>query len=637
MSGFLKRWNLIPNFEMNPRSPFAKALFHPYTLFLLVAFAVYLPDRFNIGDINDGWMEIGNVIRTDVLLRGGIARTFGAIPMWFGLHLDFYDFRGLQILMLLFTVIRASLVFEIVKRMAPGSRLFALAAGLIAAFHPADRGFFWVGAIGLFFIFDVALAACLTAIAYLKTGARVYLLATIALQLIAGLSYSGYIPLMVAIPAGAWLLSRVDGEQLGVVNLLKLNLVPVLCVCAALFALHTGGNRDSMVADFDLLSAARGFRWAGITLSASWLDLFQVTSFLYLLPALLVTVFALQVAIFSDWHAQPAAVDPRAIWLPLSVIAIGLLVVGLCAYVPVLSFSKKGLWHAGFMLGAGTAVCSGLLALAVTFFLKKTAHLAVSEPVVRFQVVATEFAGLLLLALLSYFPYAISTVRFLPDRTLLGAGIFAYSAALLLIFALLSRYAPRGIGVLLVALVAGLVVVSGLKTRDYWVTQYRMQEGLLSALSKAIPQPAPRSFILVRLQTPYDEKRLQGFTYREAAFTYALEFMYGDVTLAGGFYGFGGNVVKFDDRGILTRPTRQPKTGNRLVRYDRLIVVDYDFKTREAKTLGVDWPIQPTELNKDFKGYVPPVFEASPNDKARTCMMLEPAFRPDYCKRGPIL
>jgi hypothetical protein len=214
---------------------------------------------------------------------------------------------------------------------------------------------------------------------------------------------------------------------------------------------------------------------------------------------------------------------------------------------------------------------------------------------------------------------------------MLGAGIFAYSALLLLLFTLLSRYATWRAGVFVLALLAGVVVVSGLKTRDYWVTQYRMQEGLLSALARAIPQPAPRSFILVHLQVPNDEKTLQGFTYRESAFIYALEFMYGDVTLAGGFYGFGDNLVKFNDQGMLTRPTRQAHTGNRLITYDRLIVVDYDLKTRIAKVLGRDWLINSTDLNQDFKGYVPPTLDVTPANNARTCFMLEAAFRPDYC------
>src|SRR5690242_5897090 len=113
MLSFIERWSFSPRAGTSLHSFLTRVVFHPYTLFLVVALAVYFPDGFNIGDINDGWIEIGTVLKADVILRGGIARTFGALPMWLGLHLDANDFRGLQILMLMFTVVRASLVYEI--------------------------------------------------------------------------------------------------------------------------------------------------------------------------------------------------------------------------------------------------------------------------------------------------------------------------------------------------------------------------------------------------------------------------------------------------------------------------------------------------------------------------------------------
>lgn len=609
----------------------SRAIFHPYALFLIVTLAVYLPDGFNIGDINDGWIELGYVIKVDALLKGGLARMFGGLPMWLGLHIDPFDFRGLQIFMLLFTVIRGSLVYEIVNRMTPQARLFSVAAGLIACFHPADRGFFWVGAIGLFFVFDVALAACLCAIVYLENRSWTCLLATVVLQLVAGLSYPGYIPLMLAIPAGALVLSHMRGSRASLVSLASVNIGLVLSVCVALLVLHKGTGRDSKVADFNLHSALLGYQWAVATLATSWSALLQALNAWYILPASLAAAFTLQVAVFLGRPAIQPIAGQRYAWIPLVMVGVGLLGLGLLPQSPGPISSKNGISWTTIAIDAVALFCSIVLLLSAAYFFKINSRDAAPAPEMKRRLILTTVSGLLGLAVISYFPYAVSTVRFLPDRTLLAAGVFGYGALLLVVFSLLARYLSWHAGVIAVSVLAGIVVLSGLKTRDYWVTQYRLQEGLLSALAETVPRPAPGTFILVHLQTPYDERRLQGFTYREEAFSDALDFMYGDVTLQGGFYGFGDNIVEFSDQGMLTRRMKAPYLGNKLIAYDKLIVVDYDFQHKVANVVGRDLLVHTTQLGGASIGYVPPTLEATPSEASLSCSMLEPAYRPSYC------
>lgn len=541
----------------------AALLFHPYVLFLIVALAVWLPDGFRIGDTNDGWMQIGTVLQTHGALRSNIPRMFGGVPMWLGMHLDPGGFIGLQAIMLVFTLFRGVLLYEIATRLVPGSRCFALAAGLAAEFQPADRSYFWLGASGLHLSFVTALAACLFAIVHLQSRSRASLLAALAFQFLSGFTYPGFIPLMTLLPVGAWVLKRLAGETPSPLYLIKMNAVVAIAIVGDLVMMHYGKGRDTAVADLNLHDAFAGFGWAAANLARAPFLLSHDMHSRYWLPAVLAALFGLGTATLG---LSPHAAEAPATPLPL----------------------------------------------------RRT---------------AVVFAGLIGLSLLSYLPYSISTVRFLPDRTLLGAGLFGYCALLLLVFALLPerKALSRPLALAAVVFLTGLCVVTGLVKREFWVREYRQQEHLLSALAATLPHPPPGSFILVHLQDPADAHQLRGFTTREAAFIVALRYLYADMSLNGGFVGFDANRVAFDADGMHTRKTMLPDSDKLFTDYGHLIAVDYVPADAAVHILGKDWLVPQTGLKAAAVDYAPPPATAAADADARICSMLEPAYRPVYC------
>ena len=539
----------------------APRLFHPYALFLVVALAVWIPEGFRIGDTNDGWLQVGTVLQSDAAFRSNVARTFGGLPMWLGMHLDPGGFVGLQAVMLLFTLLRGVLMFEIARRLVPGNRWFALAAGLLAEFQPADRSYFWLGASGLHFAYVTALASCLAAVMHLRSRSRETLLATMALQFVSGFTYPGFVPLMVALPAGAWLLARVRGEAAGPAYLAKVNAMVAVAVVADVLLIHFGRGRDTAVADLSVMDALAGFGWAGANL------------------------VKLPFALSNGMHSR--------YWLP--------------------------------------AILAGLFGLGTALIGLGRPAAAPAAPPRRETAVAC--AGLFGLALLSYLPYSIATVRFLPDRTLLGAGLFTYAALLLVFFTVLRDDKPAGrrLAVAALALLSGYVALTGLVKRDFWVREYRQQEHLLSALATTLPHPPPGSFILVNLQSPADAHVLRGFTTREAAFIVALRYLYGDTSLNGGFVGFEDNRVRFDTEGVHARKTMLPDSDKLFADYSHLIAVDYFPDQPAVNPLDKTWLAQQSGLWPGALKYAPPAPGAAPADEARICSMLEPAYRPAYC------
>ena len=537
-----------------------RVLLHPYTFFLALALAVWLPDGFNIGDTGDGWLQLGTVIESDAMLRKIVPRMFGGLPMWLGLHLDTHGFRGLQAIMLAFTVLRAALMYEIAARLVPGNRHFALAAGLLTAFHPADRSFFWLGASGLHFAFVTALAGCLCAVLYLQGGRYRYLFLAFVFQFLSGFTYSGFLPLMVALPAGAWYMESLAGRPKSAWFLLQANIVIVAAVVADLVMIHGGQGRDSHVVDLSAYWAIKGYIWTLGQVLGAWWDLLVGLRLWYLLPAMVMGLYAALLLLWGKRHdtGPVSGAVPKTKWL---------------------------VW------------------------------------------------GLFALAALSYLPYSLSSVRYLPDRTLLGAGLFVYCALFLLLAGRQTKFGREQLAAVLFVLLAALTTLTGLEKRQYWLDSYRQQERLLSALAAVLPQPPAGSFILVRLPRPDDAGLLNDFTYREPTFTEALRYMYGDLSLRGGFYGFGKDRVSFDANGMTSRLT-PPGVGKRIVSgYPDLIVVDYFPGDGGARILDGPGLRDAAGLKADAAGYAPrPV--TMPGAGALMCGMLETNLRPAYCA-GP--
>ena len=533
-------------------------LLHPYTLFLLVALATWLLDGFNIGYVNDGWVQLA---AGKTLANYHSTRVFGIFPRSLGLLLVPSGFQGLQMVLLALTVLRGVLMFEIVKRLIPSRPLFAVAAGLVALFHPADEVYFWVDAVGVCFALVLALICCLAALVHLQTRSRESLATLLFFQLLSCFTYSAFLPLIIGFPVGAWLLRRAEGYRDSPLYLLKTSLLVLAFVGFEAGMAAQGFTRDSAVADVNLHSALLGY--------------------------------AFQSHMFGETLEDFFTSSMRVYWLVA-------LPVGLAAwYVGASLYGKQGDMRL--------------------------------EGKRSWRFYALLVAGLSVLAALSYLPYAVSTQRFDNTRMLLAAGIFIYMIFLLPLFVLLPKYLHvKHAFAALLAVLAMCVVVTGLEHRQWWVSMYRTQEGLMSAIAAVVPDPPPGSVIVVNLHRGWQAKALAGFYNRRNAFSSALGLMYGDIDLQAGFTDFEQPPFVFDRASLEVR-SQIPSDMGLVVPYDRLVLVDY-LPDGSAHILDRAWLQRWAPKGMDLSAYKPGDYGSAPGEGAIICTMLEKDHRPAYCR-----
>jgi hypothetical protein len=237
-------------------------------------------------------------------------------------------------------------------------------------------------------------------------------------------------------------------------------------------------------------------------------------------------------------------------------------------------------------------------------------------------------AGLLLLVLASYLPYSISKVRYKDSRTLLAAGMFAYTALWVVLLAWLQPRLHKAVPMLLLMALTGYTVLVGQYQRDTWVKPYRAEEQLLAGIAASVPHPIPGTVFLVYLHNPAQAGVIDGFYNREMAFAIALEQMYGDPTLSGGFFGFGGDQVSLNADGVRMRGFYHSE--GEMQRYPSLIMLDAP-PDAAATVLGTAWLKQQAGPHAVAAiGYVP-LFGRQPGGDAIMCSMLESDLRPAYC------
>lgn len=306
-------------------------LLHPYLLFLLVALAVWWPDGYNIGLVNDGWAKLA--ASDDTLIRLS-TRAFGAFAFRLSKMLAWNNFESWQYMLLVLTVMRAALWFEVVRRIFPRHRMFAIACGLITLFHPADGFYFWVDAIGIDFAYVLTLAFCLAALANLQTGSRVSLAALYFFQLLACLTYSGFLLIIIAFPVGIWILRRIEGAKVHVHYLLKTT-VPILLFIGlvAVLSSHDVG-REGKVMDASLHGVIAGFAFAAKTLVGCFRWFWSASEPAYWMIAVLPGVFAYMTeaaGAASPERAGPQEPKPRAYY---AAVLVGLLILSALSYMP---------------------------------------------------------------------------------------------------------------------------------------------------------------------------------------------------------------------------------------------------------------------------------------------------------------
>ena len=337
-----------------------QVLLHPYALFLLLALIPFLYTGFDIGPANDGWIKLGGFLAGGSIYNINTTRVFGGMPRDLGMLLGGGGFAGWQGFLLLFTVLRGVLFYEIVRRLFPEVRAFAVACGLIAIFQPADAVDFWVDVTGVQMALVTALAACLGALVYLQTGRRAALLAMLLFQLFTCLTYSAFLLLMLAFPLGAWLLRRAEGLAAGWLYLLRCCWLPIAYVAfqAVLVLLHFG--HEGQVADLRPLRILGGYGLESLVFlqnSVEWIADLHWAYLPWALPVVALAWFTARSA-----GAQERATHTRRWWLLL---CLGLLALAAACYFPyAVSAVRLGGRRQLFM----AAVFLYMLALLPLFF-----------------------------------------------------------------------------------------------------------------------------------------------------------------------------------------------------------------------------------------------------------------------------
>ena len=307
-----------------------QVLLHPYALFLLLALIPFLYTGFDIGPANDGWIKLGGFLAGAPIYTTHTTRMFGGMPRDLGMLLGGGGFAAWQGFLLLFTLLRGVLFYEIVRRLFPERGAFAVACGLVAIFQPADAVDFWVDVTGVQMALVTALAACLGALVYLQTGRRTALLAVLLFQLFTCLTYSAFLLLMVAFPLGAWLLRRAEGQAAGWLYLLRCCSLPVAYVIfqAVLVLVHVG--HEGQVADLRPLRILGGYGLESVIFlrnSAAWLGELRWGYLAWALPPAVLAWFTARHAS----AAQQPVLKPRRWWLLL---CLGLLALAAACYFP---------------------------------------------------------------------------------------------------------------------------------------------------------------------------------------------------------------------------------------------------------------------------------------------------------------
>ncbi|HET7176859.1 MAG TPA: hypothetical protein VFK21_12760 [Gammaproteobacteria bacterium] len=263
-----------------------KLLLHPWVLFVVVSLAVWWPDGFNIGPVNDGWIGLGadNILPDQFKTRVFNSFFFRDV----GMHLVSNSFLGWEAVLFVATVLRGVLAYEIIKRLFPGRALFAVACGLIALYHPADNSYFWLDAVGIPCGLACALASILAAMLHLQSGSRASLLAMYALQLLTCFNYTAFLPLVIMAPVLIWLVRRLKDPRTRAFYLFKTSVLVGVFIVFQAYLASRGVGREGVVIDLSLRGIIAGYEYV----VRVWLHSRPTFTITYLLVALVPGVFA---------------------------------------------------------------------------------------------------------------------------------------------------------------------------------------------------------------------------------------------------------------------------------------------------------------------------------------------------------
>ena len=560
-------------------------LFHPYVLFVALALAAWLPDGFSIGPfMSDDLMLFMTNSGSRHILDAVHTRLLRDIPTWIGLHITPHGFQGWQAVVLVLTVLRSILMYEIVERMLPGNRLFAVLCGLLAAFHPADSGYFWLNSTGAKFGLVLSLAAALCALVYLEKGGWLTLSAMFLLQLMAGFTYPGYFLLMLAIPVGAWILRRMEGGGPGFAYLAKISPLILLIGLFDVISANRHMGWDYRIANPNLALALAGYGSAIEQNLFAFFDLAWDFKAEYLIPALLIAFFVAAAA----WRLlknEGSGSTPMP-WPRVAVVVCGFLGLALLSYLPY-SITFERFDDRRQLYGMGLFTYGAFLFLLCTVLSR---YIRSRAPLL---VVAALVGGVATVAALEKREYPVAEYRNI--ESVLGA---------------IAAVAPNP------------------KPHSFVLVDLPDKQQATD-LAYIYRSDAPFSFLL---RFMYRDRTLAGAFYG-----------FGKTRS----YAAVDSMHVYPDHGMMSNNFRIQQHGwRRLIKpdkvyppmavpYERLVLLDYR-PSGEAALLDRNWLAAdaPTKMEPARLSYMPPDVGMRPPHRALVCSLLESRFRPAYCSSG---
>ncbi len=551
----------------------AEMLLHPYVLFCLIPLLVYLPQGFNIGPVNDGWIMLATTLKPHGLRVPDTTRIFGSFARSVGILISSDSFVGWQSVLLVLTILRGIIFYELGRLFLPGNRLFALVFGLCALFHPLDNMFFWVDASGIDLAFLALGLSCLCALAYLENGKRSYLVGAVLLQVVTAFSYTAFMLLMFAIPVGAWILRRMEGQRKSPLYLAEICTGPFVLLVVQAYLAARGVGREGKVLDLHAAKVLSGFDAQVHHLLPNLASVFEHFQPQYLLIVIAVSILGLGVAFLVERQTREAeAVEqPKRDIRFYAVLVLGLLALALVSYLPfAVSDVRNG--DRRQMFAAGIFICTAVL---VPFF----CCLRGQPWPRRLQVV--------LVAVLALFVCATGLMKREP-------WVAQY------------RHQER-----LLAAVAQLVPDPPEQATIVVQLHSRPQSKLLAGFyNRKVAFMTALRFMYGRVAQDADKHEEK-------------------LGIRGTFAPVRGEPFSFSKDSLTVQNALHPK-NSLTVPYAQLFVVDYPAE-------GEPRLLTRTELQAlapagtDLSDYKPDAVAAAPDKRSIACTMFERRYRPDYC------
>lgn len=351
----------------------------------VVVLALWLPFGLRRAAWADAWFYHGALLNGATLVPLNNSRPLAFVTWALSYAFSPTSFVGLNIQILWFLLLKAALVYAIVRLLAPRATGLALAAALLAIIYPAEVGYFNDGYVSLHLGFNAYLLAVFFLLAHWRRQSRWLLLSAMLALAYTVFTYEAVLALAVGTPLLlVWQEGRVSRR---VVRVSAIWLIPVVLYFVYLAALQSG-TQGLSTRETGLLAAGLnvadplaevvganlwnfGRHYVEAWISAITLSPFNRESPLALIGVAASGVAGLLMAVHIQADQRRTSGQwlswPKRRWLGLLLLSVLWTALGYAVY-SLASVRYDG-WRISFytVLGAGTTVALVLYALADYF------------------------------------------------------------------------------------------------------------------------------------------------------------------------------------------------------------------------------------------------------------------------------